>query len=271
MPAGHTIIIGDCHKMLEIKSSSVQLIVTSPPYFNIHSPEAGLNYLTNLEAYLREMRDVFKECRRVLQKGRYICINMNDISSDREKLLIPAHIIFSMKKAGFDYQEDILWSATPKINIPKLQAQINPLAKSTPNPEVSINDFERTMVFRKGKASPIRFPHRKKKYSELEALETLASWNNAICDAWEDSKGNTYANALSEELVEALILKYSREGETILDPFLGNGITPKVAARHNRNSIGYESNPYNLRIIRRNAGILDDCLKVVFQGEGRLT
>ena len=34
MKTNHTLIIGDCSDMKEIKDGSVHLVVTSPPYFN---------------------------------------------------------------------------------------------------------------------------------------------------------------------------------------------------------------------------------------------
>ncbi|MBU3913289.1 MAG: site-specific DNA-methyltransferase [Nanoarchaeota archaeon] len=43
-----------------------------------------------------------------------------------------------------------------------------------------------------------------------------------------------------EELLERIILLGSKEGDTILDPFMGSGTTGVVAKRLNRNFIGIE-------------------------------
>ena len=45
-----------------------------------------------------------------------------------------------------------------------------------------------------------------------------------------------------EELLERIILIGSKEGDTILDPFMGSGTTGVVAKRFNRNFIGIEIN-----------------------------
>ncbi|MCD6417443.1 site-specific DNA-methyltransferase, partial [bacterium] len=46
-----------------------------------------------------------------------------------------------------------------------------------------------------------------------------------------------------EELLERIILLGSKEGDVILDPFMGSGTTGVVAKRYNRNFIGIEINP----------------------------
>jgi len=46
-----------------------------------------------------------------------------------------------------------------------------------------------------------------------------------------------------EELLERIILIGSKEGDTVLDPFMGSGTTGVVAKRYNRNFIGIEINP----------------------------
>lgn len=46
-----------------------------------------------------------------------------------------------------------------------------------------------------------------------------------------------------EELLERIILIGSKEGDMVLDPFMGSGTTGVVAKRYNRNFIGVEINP----------------------------
>ena len=54
-----------------------------------------------------------------------------------------------------------------------------------------------------------------------------------------------------EKLIRPCILAGSREGGTVLDPFLGSGTTAVVAARHGRKYLGCEINPDYLRIAER--------------------
>ena len=55
-------------------------------------------------------------------------------------------------------------------------------------------------------------------------------------------KGAHFA-VMPEHLVEPCVLAGTKEGDTILDPFLGSGTVAIVAERHRRNWIGCELNP----------------------------
>jgi site-specific DNA-methyltransferase (cytosine-N4-specific) len=54
-----------------------------------------------------------------------------------------------------------------------------------------------------------------------------------------------------EKLVEPCILAGSREGDTVLDPFVGSGTTGVVALRYGRNFIGIELNSDYAAMARR--------------------
>jgi site-specific DNA-methyltransferase (adenine-specific) len=70
--AADSLICGDARDMRAVDDCSVALVVTSPPYFAGKEYEAALgeghvpgSYLE----YLAMLRDVFAECRRVLEPG----------------------------------------------------------------------------------------------------------------------------------------------------------------------------------------------------------
>jgi len=94
-----TIIVGDSREKLEnIARESVDLIVTSPPYWNILSKidhktrkrikeglatqysavATDLGNLPSYEAFLDELSVVFAKCVRVLRPARYMCIVVSD-------------------------------------------------------------------------------------------------------------------------------------------------------------------------------------------------
>ena len=265
MDADHLVVIGDARKMKELPGESVQLIVTSPPHLNfrVGGPE-GNGYLTDFDAYLRGLLNVFKECRRVLQNGRFLCLNICDSASNMEKMPIPAHLLFALRRSGFRFCEDIFWTIS-KQNGSKENGRQTGLfvtdARILPDFQV-----QRTLIFCKG--APKRSSILKDNMG-WDALDEALSFQNLPVQYTRANESNP--DLFSEELVEALVLHFTTEGDTILDPFLGNGTLSRVAAQLHRHSVGYESNPYNLRIIRQKAGIPDGRLKLVFQGEGRLT
>lgn len=55
---------------------------------------------------------------------------------------------------------------------------------------------------------------------------------------------------MPDSLVEPCILAGSAVGDTVLDPFVGAGTVPMVAARHGRHAIGIDLNPDYLDIAR---------------------
>ena len=53
---------------------------------------------------------------------------------------------------------------------------------------------------------------------------------------------NTQA-LMPQELADDLIRSYSREGDLVLDPFMGSGTTARMAFKNNRDYIGFEIDP----------------------------
>ncbi|MFH1472118.1 MAG: hypothetical protein ABIF85_04400 [Nanoarchaeota archaeon] len=60
MNAKHTVVIGDSRNMQEVQSNSVQLVVTSPPYFNVKDyGRENIGSINEFSEYLQEMGCVF--------------------------------------------------------------------------------------------------------------------------------------------------------------------------------------------------------------------
>ena len=55
-------------------------------------------------------------------------------------------------------------------------------------------------------------------------------------------------------LVRQMLLPTTREGDTVLDPFLGTGTTIAAAMQTGRNSVGYEVQPEYIALARRRLG-----------------
>ena len=71
-----------CTDMNDLKENSVGLVVTSPPYFSAKNYGYDLDYgfdLASYDAYLEFLKEVFQECHRVLEDGRYIIVNTSNI------------------------------------------------------------------------------------------------------------------------------------------------------------------------------------------------
>ena len=71
MATKHTIIYGDSRNMSLIPNESVQLIVTSPPYWQLkdYGVDKQIGFYDSYEDYINNLNLVWRECFRVLDQG----------------------------------------------------------------------------------------------------------------------------------------------------------------------------------------------------------
>ena len=62
-------------------------------------------------------------------------------------------------------------------------------------------------------------------------------------DKFVPDKNLEHSATFSEKLIKPFILGTSKDGDMILDPFLGSGTTAKVSLDNGRECIGYEISP----------------------------
>jgi DNA modification methylase len=108
---------GDSRKLDFVSSDSVSLIVTSPPYWDkadYGSEEANIGQKDSYIAFLAKMRDVFRECFRVLEPGRKICVNTANVNQFTEHGLltfpIAADFCVILRDLGFVMINELIWS-----------------------------------------------------------------------------------------------------------------------------------------------------------------
>ena len=78
-PIVDSLICGDARDMSAVPDNSIALVVTSPPYFagKQYEQELGEGHIpASYVEYLEMLRDVFAECRRVLEPGGRIAVNV---------------------------------------------------------------------------------------------------------------------------------------------------------------------------------------------------
>ncbi len=258
------IIIGDSRKMIEIEDNSVDLIITSPPYWHIkdYGVEGQIGYRQSLHEYLKDLYRVWKECYRVLKAGRRLCINIGDqfarsiIYGQYKVIPLHAEVISQCEDIGFDYMGSIIWQKKTTMNTTG-GANVMGSYPYPPNGMIEI-DYEFILIFKKpGKIEKVS-PEIKEK-SKL----TKEEWKEYFYGHWNfaGAKQVQHEAMFPEELPKRLIKMYSFVGETVLDPFLGSGTTIKSALSLNRNAIGYEINEKFLEIIKEKLGIKQNMLR----------
>jgi len=253
MKTTHTIIQGDSRQMSKLKDSSVHLIVTSPPYWQLkdYGNKNQIGFNDSYENYINNLNLVWSECFRVLHDGCRLCINIGDqfarsVYYGRYKV-IPIHseIIKFCEIVGFDFMGQIIWQKATTMNTTGGGAVMG----SFPYPRNGIVklDFEYILLFKKQGEAPK--PTKEQKESSVMTNE---EWNTNFNGHWyfNGAKQDKHLAMFPEELPHRLIKMFSFPNETILDPFLGSGTTSLAAKNLNRNSVGYEINSEFIPIIK---------------------
>ena len=260
----HKIINGDSRQMAELADSSVHLVVTSPPYWQLkdYGADNQIGFNDSYENYINNLNLVWKECYRVLYDGCRLCINIGDqfaraVYYGRYKVIpIREEIIKFCESIGFDYMGAIIWKKVTTSNTTGGGVQMG----SYPYPRNGILklDYEFILIFKKLRDAPKPTKEQKER-SKMTADE----WNTYFAGHWNFAgiKQNGHIAMFPEELPTRLIKMFSFVGETVLDPFLGSGTTSLAAKNTDRNSIGFEINSEFTSVIREKLNVFQKDLE----------
>ena len=252
------IIIGDSRKMIEIENNSIDLVLTSPPYWHIkdYGVPGQIGYGQSLHEYLKDLYRIWKECYRILKQGRRLCINIGDqfarsVIYGRYKIIpLHAEFISQCEDIGFDYMGSVIWQKKTTMNTTG-GANVMGTYPYPANGMIEI-DYEFILIFKKpGKSEKIL-----KEIKDKSRL-TKEEWKEYFYGHWYfgGARQIEHEAMFPEEIPKRLIKMYTFVGDTVLDPFLGSGTTVKTALNLNRNAIGYEINEKFLGVIKEKLGL----------------
>jgi site-specific DNA-methyltransferase (adenine-specific) len=245
MPTRHVLINGDSRSMTQIQDESVDLIVTSPPYWQLkdYGSDFQIGFNQSYEDYINHLNLVWSECFRILHLGCRLCINIGDQFArtayyGRYKI-VPIHseIIRFCETIGFDYMGTIIWQKQTTMHTSGGQKVMG----SYPYPRGGIVkvDYENILLFKKqGKAPSVN------NFVKDASKLTDEEWNTYFSSHWifPGARQSEHIAVFPEELPKRLIKMFSFVGDTICDPFMGSGTTALAAMKLERNSVGYEIN-----------------------------
>lgn len=243
--------------MAELPDTSVDLILTSPPYEDARHYSNDMRDLGNYtgEDYLRLLTVVLAECRRVLKPTGSLFLNFQGMMRDGQYSLLESRIpLVAVNDLGLIFVQPHYWF---KSNAHPTNAPRN-LKHST---EI-IWHFAKSDQYRVYKDA-IREPsywaerdQRREKYHPhgkdpgngfwtlQEQLRTAKDPGDSIFVGKKSQDQSTIHPAkMPEELARRFILYGSYTGGLVLDPFAGSGTTLACAKALGRHYVGYELNP----------------------------
>jgi DNA modification methylase len=252
----NTIGFGDCGELLEeIPAESVDLIFTSPPYFNAR-PE--YSEFEEYESYLLKLRQVIRKCHRVLSEGRFFVINISPVLLRRasrnqasKRIAVPFDLHRIFIEEGYDFIDDIIWLkpegagwATGRGR--RFAADRNPLQYKT----VPVTEY--VLVYRKHTDLLIDWHIRNHPDQEVVKASKIADGYERT-NVWKINPvtNSKHPAAFPVELAEKVITYYSFKGDVVLDPFAGSGTVGLAAASLDRRFVLFESNFNYIELIRK--------------------
>ena len=251
----NTIGQGDSEDLLmEMPSESVDLVFTSPPYYNAR-PEYA-DYIS-YEEYLLKIRKIIHQCHRVLNEGRFFVMNISPVlirranrTESSKRIAVPFDFHRLFIEEGFEFVDDIHWVkpegagwATGRGR--RFAADRNPLQYKP----VPVTEY--ILVYRKATDKLIDWHIRKHPNQELveaskieDGYETTNLWK--IHPAFHAQ----HPAVFPIELAEKVIKYYSFKEDVVLDPFAGSGTVGKAAVKLDRRFVLFEQDPEYMKIIK---------------------
>lgn len=228
---------GDCREILrEIPAGAIQLVVTSPPYNLGKEYESRLH----LDDYISQQQAVISECVRVLSDGGSICWQVGNYVDDGAIIPLDSLLYPIFADLGLKMRNRIVWHFEHGLHCSRRLS----------------GRYETIMWFTKGddyvfELDPIRVPQKypgKKYFKGPKAGQYSCNpLGKNPGDVWTipNVKSNhvektSHPCQFPVELIERLVLALTREGDWVLDPFLGTGTSIIAAVRHQRRGVGAE-------------------------------
>ena len=316
------LICGDAASVLKsFPDNSINLIITSPPYFRQREYAGGeIGAEHNVERYLDAILEVFHECVRIIKEDGSIVFNIGDKYQNESLLLIPySFALRAIEKENIMLVNNITWvksNPTPRQFDRRLVSSTEPffhfvktkkyyydasswneadkdIKQAKLNSEqTNVGKRYRTLIansnlseqekenanrslddaikeIHNGNISGFRMKIRgihspafggqsggrasqMKKYGfTIIKMYGNKIKRDVIISPVESLKGYHHPAVYPEKIIEKFIGLLTKQGDVVLDPFIGSGTTAIAAKLLHRHFVGIDINPAYITIIEQ--------------------
>ena len=232
---------GDCLELMkDIPNETIDLVVTSPPYFNVKE----YSHWDAYEDYLEWLKEVFTKTYRIMKSGRMCCVNISTIliprenrNSESSRVALPFHFVNLMEEIGFKFLEDIIWVKPEGASKNRNGGFFRHRQPVAYKPNV-VNEY----IFVFQKPSPYLIDKIVRSYDGELKDKSLINEDYERSNIWyiNPETKSKHPAPYPLTLCDRLIKYYSYIEDTVLDMFLGSGTTGVSAITLDRNFIGME-------------------------------
>ena len=249
--------VGDARDMDaygDVADNSVALVVTSPPYFagKEYEETVGEGHVpASYKDYLQMLRDVFAECKRKLEPGGRIAVNVANLGRKPYRSLSSDVIGILQDDLGLLLRGEVIWrkheGAAGNCAWGSFQLPSNPVLRDL---------TERIVIASKGRFDRARSAaQRASEQLPYEGTAPVDEFMEATTDVWEIQPESAtrigHPAPFPVELPERLIHLYTYRRDLVLDPFMGSGTTALAAMRTGRFYVGFDTDSAYKRLAER--------------------
>lgn len=247
------ILLGDCKDQLKnIDDHSVDLIVTSPPYADQRkSTYGGIPH----DKYVEWFLPVTEQLLRVLKPTGTFILNIKEKVVEGERSTYVIELILEMRKQGWLWTEEFIWhkkNCYPGKWPNRFRDAWERLLQF--NKDRKFNMYQEEVMVPMGDwaNSRLRNLSATDKIRDNSKVgsgfgKNISNWLDRdraypanVLHLATECNNKKHSAAFPEELPEWFIKLFTKERDTVLDPFMGSGTTLFVANRMRRNSIGID-------------------------------
>ncbi len=250
------VLFGDCRNTLDAFIDKAQMCVTSPPYYGLRNygdEENQIGLEESPEEYIQNLVEVFRKVRDNLTDDGTLWLNIGDsyynyrpgkgqalskqtVSNNRQDLPdkcarrgnklkglkekdligIPWMLAFALRADGWYLRQDIIWNKP------------NPMPESVRDRCTKSHEY----IFLLSKSQNY--------YFDVDAIKEPTRRKRSVWTVNNKPYRGAHFAVFPPDLIEPCIRAGSKEGDIVLDPFMGSGTTAMVAKSLNRYYMGCE-------------------------------